>query len=89
MAITDQREIAETVFQRTPKREEINEALNQEHARREAAVKSLYRLRALRLARECKKGPIAYPNATRLHAWLRGGACKCGTRVISYPLPFC
>ena len=56
MTITDQREIAETVFQRTPKREEINEALKQEHARREAAVKTLYRLRALPLARDAKKG---------------------------------
>jgi hypothetical protein len=54
MSITDQREIAETAFRRNPKRDEINEALKQEHARREAAVKSLYRLRALRLARDAK-----------------------------------
>jgi hypothetical protein len=54
MANTDQREIAETVFCRNPKRDEINEALKQEHARREAAVKNLYRLRALRLARDAK-----------------------------------
>jgi hypothetical protein len=50
-----QREIAETVFQRIERREaEINVALKQEHARREAAVKNLYRLRALRLAQEAK-----------------------------------
>jgi hypothetical protein len=54
MSITDQREIAETAFRRSPKRDEINEALKQEHARREAAVKNLYRLRALRLARDAK-----------------------------------
>ena len=54
MSITDQREIAETAFLRNPKRDEINEALKQEHARREAAVKNLYRLRTLRLARDAK-----------------------------------
>jgi len=48
----NQREIAETVFRRNPERDEFNEALKQEHARREAAVKNLYRLRALRLARD-------------------------------------
>jgi hypothetical protein len=55
MSITDQREIAETAFRRNPKRDEINEALKQEYARREAAVKNLYRLRALRLARDTTK----------------------------------
>ena len=54
MANTDQREIAETLFQRKSKRDEINEALKQEYARREAAVKNMYRLRALRLARDAK-----------------------------------
>jgi hypothetical protein len=54
MTNTDQREIAEAAFRRNPKRDEINEALKQEHARREAAVKNLYRLRALRLARGAK-----------------------------------
>jgi hypothetical protein len=54
MTITDQREIAQTAFRRNPKRDEINEALKQEHARREAAVKNLYRLRARRLARDAK-----------------------------------
>jgi hypothetical protein len=54
MTNIDEHVIAETAFRRNPKREEINDALKQEHARREAAVKNLYRLRALRLAREAK-----------------------------------
>jgi hypothetical protein len=54
MTNTDQREIAETAFRRNPKRDEINEALKQEYARREAAVKNMYRLRALRLSRDGK-----------------------------------
>jgi hypothetical protein len=54
MTNTDQREIAETAFRRNPKRDEINEALKQEYARREAAVKNMYRLRALRIARDGK-----------------------------------
>jgi hypothetical protein len=41
MTNIDQREIAETAFRRSPKREEINDALKQEHTRREAAVKNL------------------------------------------------
>jgi hypothetical protein len=50
-----QRELAETVFERSQRREkEINNALKQEYARREAAVKNMYRLRALRLARDAK-----------------------------------
>jgi hypothetical protein len=48
-----QRELAETVFERNERREaEINDAVKQEHARREAAVKNMYRLRALRLERD-------------------------------------
>jgi hypothetical protein len=54
MTNTDQREIAETAFRRDPKRDEINEALKQEYARRETAVKNMYRLRALRIARDGK-----------------------------------
>jgi hypothetical protein len=51
----DTREIAETIFQRNQRREaEINDALKQEYARREAAVKNMYLLRALRLARDVK-----------------------------------
>ena len=53
MPDTNQREVAETVFERNQRREtDINDALKQEHARREAAVKNMYRLRALRLACE-------------------------------------
>ena len=48
MTDTDQRAFAETVFERNQRREaEINEALKQENAHREAAVKNMYRLRAL------------------------------------------
>ena len=48
-------EVAETVFDRNKRREaEINDALRQEQARREAAVKNMQRLRALRLARDAK-----------------------------------
>ena len=51
----DQRQLAETLFERNERREtEINNAMKQEHARREAAVKNMHRLRALRLARDAK-----------------------------------
>ncbi len=51
----NQRQLAETVFERNERREtEINNAMEQEHARREAAVKNMYRLRALRLERDQK-----------------------------------
>jgi hypothetical protein len=53
MLTTKHQEAAETVFDRNKRREaEINEALKQESARHEAAVKNMQRLRALRLARE-------------------------------------
>ena len=49
------RAVAESIFDRNKRREaEINEALKQEEARREAAVKNMLRLRALRLARHAK-----------------------------------
>ena len=55
MTDTDQRAFAETVFERDQRRDaEINEALKQENARREAAVKNMYRLKALRLERDQK-----------------------------------
>jgi hypothetical protein len=54
MTHIDQRENAETAFRHKPKCDEISEALKQEHARREAAVKNLYRLRVLRPARDAK-----------------------------------
>jgi hypothetical protein len=51
-----QREIAETVFERNQRREkEINDALKQEHARREAAVKNMFRLRTALGARYKKE----------------------------------
>jgi hypothetical protein len=55
MTDTDQRAFAETVFERNQRRDaQINEALKQENARREAAVKNMFRLRALRLERDQK-----------------------------------
>jgi hypothetical protein len=52
-----QREIAETLFQRNQAREvKINDALKEEYARREAAIKNMYRLRALRLTRDVSNG---------------------------------
>jgi hypothetical protein len=55
MTDSDQRAFAETVFERNQRRDaEMNEALKQENARREAAVKNMYRLRALRLERDQK-----------------------------------
>ena len=55
MTETDQRAFAETIFERSQRRDaEINEALKQENARREAAVKNMYRLKALRLERDQK-----------------------------------
>jgi len=53
MTTTEQRAFTETVFERNQRREvEINDAMKQENARREAAVKNMYRLRALRLERD-------------------------------------
>jgi hypothetical protein len=55
MTDSDQRAFAESIFERNQRREaEINAALKQENARREAAVRNMYRLRALRLARDAK-----------------------------------
>jgi hypothetical protein len=50
MSKAEQREIAETLFERT--REEIRDAIKLEEERRAALVKNLYRLRALRLSRD-------------------------------------
>ena len=53
--MTDARVVAESLFDRNRRREaEINEALQQEAARHEAAVRNMQRLRALRLARDAK-----------------------------------
>jgi hypothetical protein len=56
MLTAQQREVAETVFDRNKRREaEINDALRQDQARHKAAVKNMQRLRALRLERDTKK----------------------------------
>ena len=56
MLTTKQLEVAETEFDRNSRREaEINDALRQEQARHDAAVKNMHRLRALRLARDTEK----------------------------------
>jgi hypothetical protein len=52
MSDTEQREIAETLFERSETHEEIRDALKLEEERRAALVKNLYRLRALRLSRD-------------------------------------
>jgi hypothetical protein len=53
MPETNQRAIAETVFERNQRREtEITEALRQEEARRAAVIKNMHRLRQLRLQRD-------------------------------------
>jgi hypothetical protein len=55
MADPKHREVAESVFERSQRREaEINNALKQEVARRAAVVKNMQRLRALRLERDQK-----------------------------------
>ena len=52
-----QRENAVSLFQRNQAREvKINDALKEEYARREAAIKNMYRLRALRLTRDVSNG---------------------------------
>jgi hypothetical protein len=49
------RQAAESVFARNTRREsEINDALKQESARHDAAMKNLQRLRALRIERDAK-----------------------------------
>ena len=51
-----QPETVETQFERNARREaEIEDALKQERARHDAAVKNMHRLRALRLARDEKR----------------------------------
>jgi hypothetical protein len=55
MADTNQPATAESQFERNMRREtEIENALKQEQARHEAAVKNMHRLKALRLARDAK-----------------------------------
>lgn len=55
MPDSKQHEVAETVFERTQRREtEITQALQQEEARRAAVIKNMHRLRQLRLQRDEK-----------------------------------
>jgi len=55
MADTNQPETSESQFERNMRREmEIEDALKQEQARHEAAVKNMHRLKALRLARDAE-----------------------------------
>jgi hypothetical protein len=52
------REVAESAFDKNKRREaEINSALQQEHARQEAVIKNMHRLRSLRLKREAQGAP--------------------------------
>jgi len=53
MSDNEQREIAESIFDRAQRRKkEINEALVQEAARHAAVVKNMLRLKTLRLSRK-------------------------------------
>ena len=52
MSDTKQREIAEAFFEKKQNRELLKDAIKLEEARREAAVKNLYRLRSLGLSRD-------------------------------------
>ena len=55
MSDVKQREMAESIFERTQRREaEISEALKQETARQAAVIKNMHRLRALRLEQNAK-----------------------------------
>ncbi len=51
MSDTEQREIAEILFEPSQTREEIRDAIKLEEERRATLVRNLYRLRALRLSR--------------------------------------
>jgi hypothetical protein len=52
MSDTEQREIAQTLFEPSQTREEIRDAIKLEEERRATLVKNLYRLKALRLSRD-------------------------------------
>jgi hypothetical protein len=58
MSGTEQREIAETLFEPSQAREQIRDAIKLEEERRLALVKNLYRLRDLRLSRDRGSMPI-------------------------------
>jgi hypothetical protein len=55
MTDDNQRALAENVFERDQKREEIKDAIRLEEERRAALVKNLYRLRALRPEQNAKQ----------------------------------
>jgi phosphopantothenate synthetase len=62
MADTKARAVAESVFDRNQRREtQISEALKQEAARHDVAIKNMRRLRALRLARDAKSKTNSSP----------------------------
>jgi hypothetical protein len=73
MSSTKRRSVTESAFDRNQRREtEIKDALKQEAARHAAIVKNMYRLRALRVARNAKSSPnkgwlIAYSDARAVH----------------------
>jgi len=70
MLDTNQREIAESQFERNQRREaEVEDALKQERTRHQAAVNNMHRLRALRLARDAKSvsGAMPAPDSSKLH----------------------
>jgi hypothetical protein len=55
MSDTNQHEVAESLLERTQRREqEINHALKLEAERHEAVIRNMHHLRALRLARDEK-----------------------------------
>ena len=69
MLDTNQREIAESQFERNQRREaKVENALKQDRARHEAAVNNMHRLRALRLARDAKSisGAMSAPDCSKL-----------------------
>ena len=66
----NQREIAESQFERNQRREaEVENALKQERARHQAAVNNMHRWRALRFARDAKLigGAMSAPDSSKLH----------------------
>jgi hypothetical protein len=56
MSEAEQREIAQTLFEKT--RPEISNAIKLEEEKRAALVKNLYRLRAVRLSRDRNRMPL-------------------------------
>jgi hypothetical protein len=55
MSESEQRDVAETLFERAQTREEIKDAIRLEDERRATLVKTLYRLRALRMSRDHRR----------------------------------